>query len=162
LHLSQPLNNCLEKRKNKLSGKKFSLRRVNWPNSLLGRIWGKPGPWPALPLQQSGALLAVGCDPTDQRGSRQNKSVHDCGWETLAALSPRPLSSSTDASDRGRSEDDGGRWSGRSSGERWRRRRSPRRCTRSPHRSACRRRAVWLRCPLGAVVFPGTPVSGGR
>jgi hypothetical protein len=43
-----------------------------------------------------------------------------------------------------------------------RRRRPPRRCARSPHGSARRRRAVWLRRPLGAVVFPGAPVSGGR
>jgi hypothetical protein len=111
-------------------------------------------------------LLAVGCDPMDQRASRPIKTGGDrVGWKTLAhsPLVPflPPFLHRRRAMEENE-EDDGGRRSRPSSGGRWRRRRPPRRCARSPHGSARRHRAVWLRRPLGAVVFPGTPMSGGR
>jgi hypothetical protein len=69
LHLFQPLNNSPEKRKTNSLENKNSYRKLNWPGLLLGHAW-KLAHGPLYRLQQSGAVLAVECDPTDQRTPR--------------------------------------------------------------------------------------------
>jgi hypothetical protein len=114
-HLFSPLNKSPEKEKADFLEKKFSLRRLNWADSLVGCAWEKPAHGPHYRLQQGGALLAVGCDPTDQRASRQNKTERDCGRSNPSAFLPSSPSSTDASGDGGTKEDDGGRRSGPSS-----------------------------------------------